>query len=100
MVTFTLDGAALDGMLGTRLPGLRSLGLADGADIHCGDADVEAFIGGDSALKTVAASIPFTLVANGERVEGSASVTMEVTQMGGVGVDLPDDLDSYREITA
>lgn len=92
IITFTLDGAALDGIMGTRLAG--------GADIHCGDADVEAFIGGDGALKTVAATIPFTMVVDGETVAGSAAVTLEVTQMGGVAVDLPADLDSYREITA
>ena len=99
IVTFTLDGAALDGIMGTRLPGMRSIGLADGADIHYSDAAVEAFIGEDGALKTVAANVPFTLVVDGEAVQGSAAVTLEVTQMGGITVALPDDLDSYREIT-
>ena len=98
-VSLTLDGQKLMDEASDMLGSMS--GYDSGAnDMKVGDFDVTAFIDGDGNLKSTTMKFNITMTIQGQETSVDATMEMTIDQVGGVTIDFPSDLDSYKETAA
>ncbi len=98
-LAFTLDGAALNDVMEKQLGSLKQL-LGDKADMHIGTIDLKAIVDKDGMLKSTHMIFPVSMDLSGQKMEMNCDLTTDITQIGGIKIEFPTDLDTYTATPA
>ncbi len=97
-LSFTLAGDAIKDLLDTQLSSIYQTYGNDIA-ISFDYIDFQATLDQDGMLKTTDMEFPMQFEVEGQAIEASYNIRMEVTQYGDVTIEFPADLDSYVDVT-
>lgn len=98
-LTMTLDGQKIIDQASGLLGGLdQYTAMAD--EMKMGDMTLTAVVGEDGNIKSTDMDFSITMTIQGQEAAMDAKVTMDVTKIGGIKIEFPKDLDSYKETEA
>jgi hypothetical protein len=96
-VSFTLDGDTLSDIVMQQMAGLEDLFGAD-MDMTFGDIDMVVLIE-NNEIKHMVMKFSVEAEYEGDKMMIHTDTIMTYTQIGGVTIDFPDDLDMYEEMS-
>lgn len=96
-LTFTLDGSALKDVLDKQLSSLKNI-TGSLEDFNIGSINLKAVVDKDGNMKSCQLVFPLEMSANGQNMKMDCDIEMEIIQVGGVTINFPEDLDTYKEV--
>ena len=98
-LNMTLDGQKIMDQASGLMAGLDQYSaMAD--EMKMGDMSLNAVVGEDGNLKSTDIDFSITMTIQKQETTMDAKVTMDIEKIGGIKVEFPDDLDSYKETEA